>query len=67
MLAAKLNAAELLGGASNPLIGGLDAQNTTAIAVDQASSSGTPLGQGANGDVYLQNGSSIASLTTPVR
>ncbi len=59
VLAAKINAAELLGGASNPLIGGLDAQRTAAVAVDQASATGTPLGDGANGDVYVQSGSSI--------
>ena len=53
VIAAEVNAAELLGGVTNPLIGGLDRQQTSAVAVDQASGSGTPLGEAANGDVYV--------------
>jgi hypothetical protein len=59
VVAAEVNATELLGGATNPLLGELDPANTTALAVDQASGAGTPLGQAANGDVYVQNGTSI--------
>ena len=60
VVAAEVNAAELLGGVTNPLIGELDPQDTSALAVDQASASGTPLGEAANGDVYVENGGSVA-------
>ncbi len=60
VVAAEVNAAELLDGVSNPLIGGLDWQQTSAVAVDQASSPSTPLGEAANGDVYVDNGGSVA-------
>jgi len=59
VVAAKVNAAELLGGATNPLIGELDPQSTSAVAVDQASSEASPLGAAAAGDVYVENGGSI--------
>jgi DNA-binding beta-propeller fold protein YncE len=52
VVAAEVNAA-------GPLIQELDAQDTTALAVDQASSETSPLGAAANGDAYLDNGSSI--------
>ncbi|HYM54555.1 MAG TPA: hypothetical protein VES97_04280, partial [Solirubrobacteraceae bacterium] len=38
----------------------LDSENTTAVAVDLASGSGTPLGEPANGDVYVDNVTSVA-------
>ena len=60
VVAAEVNAAELLGGVTNPLIGELDRQDTGAVAVDQASSEGTPLGRAADGDVYVDNGSSVS-------
>ncbi len=60
VVAAEVNAAEVLDGVSNPLIGGMDWQQTSAVAVDQASSPSTPLGEAANGDVYVDNGSSVA-------
>ena len=41
----------------------VDHQATTGVAVDQASGEGTPLGAGAVGDVYLDNGSSVAAFT----
>lgn len=43
---------------------GIDRQNTSAVAVDQASGVGTPLGEGANGDVYIANGSSVSTFTS---
>ncbi len=58
-VAAEVNAAELFGGATNPLIGELDPQSTGAVAVDQASSEASPLGAAAAGDVYVENGGSI--------
>ncbi len=60
VVAAKVNAAELLGGATNPLIGELDPQGTSAVAVDQTSGEGSPLGAAAAGDVYVDNGNSIS-------
>ncbi len=41
----------------------VDHQPTTGVAVDQASDAGSPLGAGARGEVYLDNGSSIAAFT----
>ena len=58
-LTAEVNAAELLGGVTSPLIGELDRENTGAVAVDQASSEASPLGATAKGDVYVDNGSVI--------
>jgi hypothetical protein len=43
-------------------IGGLDAQSTSAVAVDQASGGGSPLGELARGDVYLANGNSVGAF-----
>ncbi|HTZ63712.1 MAG TPA: hypothetical protein VMB51_06370 [Solirubrobacteraceae bacterium] len=60
VVTAEVNAAELLAGVSNPLTGGLDWRDTSAVAVDQASGEATPLGEAANGDVYVENGGSIA-------
>jgi NHL repeat len=60
VVAAKVSAAELLGGATNPLISELDPQSTGAVSVDQASSETSPLGAAADGDVYIDNGESIA-------
>jgi NHL repeat len=37
--------------------------NEAGIAVDQASAEGTPLGPDGNGDVYVDDGSSVASYT----
>jgi DNA-binding beta-propeller fold protein YncE len=53
-LAAKLNAA---GGVVSEA---LDEENTSALAVDMASTAATPLGASARGDVYLDDGTSIA-------
>jgi DNA-binding beta-propeller fold protein YncE len=39
----------------------LGAQNTSGVAVDQASSEATPLGQPAKGDVYVDNQTSVAT------
>jgi DNA-binding beta-propeller fold protein YncE len=60
VVAAKVIAAELLGGVTEPLVGELDPQGTSAVAVDQASSETSPLGGAAAGDVYVENGESIA-------
>jgi hypothetical protein len=57
---AKLSATEALEGTF--ALGDLERSNTRAIAVDQASSASTPLGAEAKGDVYLQNGGSIAAF-----
>ena len=59
VVAAKVNAAELLGGVTQPLIGQLDPEQTGALAVNQASGETSPLGQAAQGDVYVDNGSSL--------
>ena len=60
VVAAEVNATELLGGVNNPLVGELDGQDTSAVAVDQASGQATPLGVAANGDAYVDNGGSVA-------
>jgi hypothetical protein len=60
VVAAEVNAGELLGGVTNPLNGELDRMPTSALAVDQASSEATPLGAAALGDVYVENGDSIS-------
>ena len=62
VVAAKLDAQEVLNGNTNPLLGELDRENTGAVAVDQAGGEGSPLGQAANGDVYVDNGSSVAAF-----
>ena len=49
VVTAKVNAAELFGGVTNPLIGELDPQSTSAVAVDQTSGEGSPLGAAAAG------------------
>ncbi len=41
------------------LIGALGAQDSTAVAVDQASNGSSPLGPAAKGDVYVAGGSSV--------
>ena len=46
------------------VIGGLDVQSTSAIAVDQASGGGSPLGEAAKGDVYLANGESVGAFAS---
>ncbi|HTZ63306.1 MAG TPA: hypothetical protein VMB51_04325 [Solirubrobacteraceae bacterium] len=38
----------------------LELEDSSGVAVDQASSGGTPLGAVARGDVYVDNGSSVA-------
>ncbi len=58
----KLSSAEALEGVS--ALSELERHTSTAIAVDQASSESTPLGASANGDVYLQEGDSIAAFTS---
>jgi DNA-binding beta-propeller fold protein YncE len=62
VVTAKIDAAELLGGISKPLVSELDPQSTSAVAVDQASSGSSPLGVAARGDVYVDNGSSIGEF-----
>ena len=55
--------AKLAEGGLSVATAGVDRQNTTGVAVDEASSSATPLGAAANGDVYLDNGTSVAAFT----
>lgn len=55
----RLNPKEVLSNSES----GIDRQNTTGVAVDQASSEQTPLGAIANGDVYIDNGTSVAVFT----
>ena len=59
VVTAKLNSTEVLGDGGTAL-SELARQATTGIAVDQASSAGTPLGEGARGDVYLDEGTSVS-------
>ncbi|HTZ63366.1 MAG TPA: hypothetical protein VMB51_04625 [Solirubrobacteraceae bacterium] len=58
--AAKLDGAQPV---ADVLEGEVDHQPTTGVAVDEASVDGSPLGAGARGEVYLDNGSSIAAFT----
>jgi hypothetical protein len=44
--------------------GGVDRENSTAVAVDQESNESTPLGAAASGDVYIENGTSVAVYTS---
>lgn len=44
------------------LVGALDPENTTAVAVDLESSAFSPLGEAAKGDVYLASGSTITAF-----
>jgi DNA-binding beta-propeller fold protein YncE len=44
------------------LSAGLDSQDTAAVAVDLASGASTPLGEAANGDVYVANGATVTAL-----
>ncbi len=60
VVAAEVNAGELLGGVTSPLIGELDRESTSAVAVDQASSEASPLGAAAAGDVYVDNGGQVS-------
>lgn len=62
VVAAKLNAEEVLN-TGEAAISELDRENTSAIAVDQGSGVGTPLGASAKGDVYVDNGTSLAAFT----
>ncbi len=57
---AKLDAVQPV---ADVLAGEVDHQATTGVAVDEASGEGSPLGAGARGEVYLDNGSSIAAFT----
>lgn len=59
VVTAKLTSAEVLGDGGIAL-SELARQATTGVAVDQASAAGTPLGEGAKGDVYLDEGTSVA-------
>ncbi len=60
LLVAKLN-----GTAPEPrvLADELDHENTTGVAVDEASGEGTPLGRAGRGVVYLDEGGSVAAFT----
>ena len=60
VVAAKISAQEILNGNTTPLLSELDRDGTSAVAVDQASGQDTPLGQAAEGDVYVDNGSSVS-------
>ena len=51
-----------LDGGGGVLSEGLDGEDATGIAVDLASGAGTPLGEGARGDVYVDNGTSVAAF-----
>ena len=42
----------------------LDREDSTGAAVDEASAADTPLGETAKGDVYLDNGNSVAAFAT---
>ncbi len=57
--------AELNGSAPEPrvLTGALEHENTTGVAVDEASSEGSPLGKAGRGVVYLDEGGSVAAFT----
>jgi hypothetical protein len=57
--------AQLSGSAPLPavLTAQLDRENTTGAAVDQASGVDTPLGEAGRGEVYLDNGDSVAVFT----
>ena len=44
------------------LVGGLDAQDTSGVAVDLASDAGSPLGETGRGDVYLVTGGAVAAF-----
>jgi len=59
VVTAKLNGAEVLSDGGIAL-SELARQPTTGIAVDQASGAGTPLGEDARGDVYVDDGSSVS-------
>jgi hypothetical protein len=58
----KLNAAQVLA-TGETAISELDRQNTTGVAVDQASAEGSPFGEAGKGDVYVDNGSSVAAYS----
>ena len=62
-VAGEFNGAEALAG-GEASISELDREGTTALAVDQASGAGTPLGAAAKGDVYVDNGTSIAAFSS---
>ncbi len=61
VITGKLNGEEVLdsGGVA---VSELDRRATTGVAVDQASSEGTPLGAGGKGAVYLDEGTAVAAL-----
>jgi DNA-binding beta-propeller fold protein YncE len=61
VVAGRLNAAEVTesGGVAARE---LDRQGTTGVSVDEASGEGTPLGGAASGDVYLDEGTSVAEF-----
>jgi hypothetical protein len=61
LLVAKLNGAAPAPGV---LAGALDHENTTGVAVDEASGEGAPLGKAGRGVVYLDEGSSVAAFTS---
>ena len=58
-VAGKLESAEVLAG-GGAAISELDREPVTGVAVDQASSAQTPLGAAAKGDVYVDDGTSVA-------
>ncbi|HTZ65686.1 MAG TPA: NHL repeat-containing protein [Solirubrobacteraceae bacterium] len=47
-------------GAGEVLREALDFENASGVAVDEASASGSPLGAAARGDVFVDNGTSVA-------
>ncbi len=57
----KLNAAELMS-SGGVAIGELERQAATGVAVDQGSGPQTPLGEGAKGDVYLDDGRAVSAF-----
>ena len=61
VVAGKLSAEEVLA-SGGVAISELDREGTSAIAVDQASGEGTPLGAGGKGAVYLDEGASVVEL-----
>ncbi len=61
VVAGKLSAEEVLA-SDGVAISELDREGTSAIAVDQASGEGTPLGAGGKGAVYLDEGASVVEL-----
>ncbi|HTZ63869.1 MAG TPA: hypothetical protein VMB51_07165 [Solirubrobacteraceae bacterium] len=62
VVAGKLSVEEALND-EEPAIGALDAQKTSGVAVDEASTANTPLGEAASGDVYIDNENAITAFS----